>query len=70
MRIISLIRYELIELRRKPIVIIVGILFLFALQQVLWAGKIDNSFNLGLVTFLKNYWLPINLIYIPLLIIF
>lgn len=70
MKIIELIRYELIEIYRRRILLITGVLFLFGLQQVLWAGKAGGNFNLGLVTFLKSYWLPINLIYIPLLIIF
>jgi hypothetical protein len=45
------------------------LLFLFGIQQQLWASRISGAFHINLITFLKTSWLPINLIYIPILII-
>ncbi|PPK43928.1 hypothetical protein, partial [Clostridium algidicarnis] len=68
-KIKALIRYNFLNLHRIFIIIIMMILFLFGIQQQLWASRISGAFHLNLITFLKTSWLPINLIYIPILII-
>lgn len=65
----ALIRYNFLNLHRIFIIIIMMILFLFGIQQQLWSSRISGAFHLNLITFLKTSWLPINLIYIPILII-
>ena len=44
-------------------------LFAFGLQQQFWTAKVNDGFRLNFVTFVKTFWLPINLVYIPILII-
>ncbi|MCY6960564.1 hypothetical protein [Clostridium brassicae] len=68
-KIRSILRYELLNLNRNLIIIVMLLLLIFGLQQQLWASRISGEFRLNLVTFLKTFWLPINLIYIPILII-
>ncbi|MDP4143346.1 MAG: hypothetical protein Q8936_02515 [Bacillota bacterium] len=68
-KIKALMKYELINLHKNFILVIMLLLFLFGLQQQLWSSRIYDEFRLNLVTFLKTLWLPINLIYIPILII-
>lgn len=68
-KIKSLLKYEFLNLNRNFIIIIMFLLFIFGLQQQLWTSRISGEFQLNLVTFLKSFWLPINLIYIPILII-
>lgn len=65
----AIIKYEFLNLHRNLIIIIMMLLFLFGLQQQLWALRVNGEFRLSLVAFLKTFWLPINLIYIPILII-
>ncbi|MGL5152333.1 MAG: hypothetical protein ACRC7N_17390 [Clostridium sp.] len=66
----QLVKYELKELRHRKIIIVTLVLFVFGIQQVVWGNKIGGEFHIDLVTYLKNAWLPINLIYVPLLLIF
>lgn len=68
-KIKAIIKYEFLNLHRNFIIVIMLLLFLFGLQQQLWALRLYGEFRLNLVTFLKTFWLPINLIYIPILII-
>ncbi len=68
-KIKSILKYEFLNLNRNFIIIIMLLLFIFGLQQQLWTSRISGEFRLNLVTFLKTFWLPINLIYIPILII-
>ena len=68
-KIKAIIKYEFLNLYKNFIIIIMMLLFLFGLQQQLWSSRIYGEFRLNLVTFLKTFWLPINLIYIPVLII-
>lgn len=68
-KIKGIIKYEFLNLYKNFIIIIMMLLFLFGLQQQLWTARIYGEFRLNLVTFLKTFWLPINLIYVPILII-
>lgn len=68
-KIKAIIKYEFLNLCRNYILIIMILLFLYGLQQQLWTSLIYGEFRLNLVTFLKTFWLPINLIYVPILII-
>lgn len=65
----AIIKYEFLNLYRSFIIIIMLLLFLFGVQQQLWTTRIFGEFRLTLITFLKTFWLPINLIYIPILIV-
>lgn len=65
----AIIKYEFLNLHKNFILIIMLLLFLFGLQQQLWTARISGEFRLNLITFLKTFWLPVNLIYIPILII-
>ncbi|KEH96981.1 membrane protein [Clostridium botulinum] len=68
-KIKAILKYEFLNLNRNFIIIIMLLLFIFGLQQQLWTSRISGEFRLNLVTFLKTFWLPINLIYMPILII-
>jgi len=68
-KIKAIMKYEFLNLHKNFIIILMMLLLLFGLQQQLWALRINGEFHLDLITFLKVFWLPINLIYIPVMII-
>lgn len=68
-KINALVRYDILNLRRGKLKWIIAILYLFGVEQSISSMWPSSSF-LSLVGFIKVSWLPMNLIMIPLLIIF
>lgn len=68
-KINALVRYEILNLKRGRLKWIIAILYFFGIEQALSTMFSPASF-LSLVGFIKFSWLPINLIMIPLILIF
>lgn len=68
-KIKSLIRYEFIDLKRSPLFLIMGILYIFAVQQIISGMFSYGNTFLNLIGFQKASWLPLNFLMIPIFFI-
>lgn len=68
-KIKSLIKYELLDLKRSPLFWVMGILYIFGIQQVIGNMTSRGGSYLTLIGFQKDSWLPLNLLMIPILFI-
>lgn len=62
-------KYELIYLKRSPLIWVIGILYLSGIEQVISSMYLGDTLTLSLVGFVKASWLPLNFIMIPILLI-
>ena len=65
----GIIKYEFLNLHKKFFIAFMMVLLLFGMQQQLWSLRGAGKFYITVISFLKASWLPINLVYIPILLI-
>lgn len=64
-----LIRYELTNLKRSPLIWIILILYIFAVEQDISSMNLGGRFWLTSFGFIELSWFPLNMIMIPILLV-
>lgn len=64
----ALVRYELTNIKRGKLIWVIAILYAFGIEQCISFMFTYGNNALSLVELIKNSWLPINLIMVPLMI--
>ncbi|MCB2353726.1 ABC transporter permease [Clostridium estertheticum] len=68
-KINALIKYEVINLKRGKLIWVIAALYAFGIQQIISSMKLGDVTFLSVVGLIKDSWLPLNFIMVPILLL-